>query len=299
MALKALFSVMKKEGYVIKDLDVYLLGLNSVDEDRAVDVNSPSQAGTCLRSRYYSRIGATRDEMSIDPRTRRIFDNGHKTHDRLQGYLLDQGMLIMDEIPVFNEDYQIQGHTDGLLKLTSTEKGVLEIKSINSRGFNSLKSAREDHIRQGLIYVFCIEERRKYLREKYKTKEEFEKSLDDRMMEYEKLYPHIKSGRKYSKEEKIMYLCLRHARMDSILYETKVPVTKAVFLYENKDTQDLKEYTVSSTEPSSKVILAEVLEEMDVLNAHIRDDEVPERPVNNPSDSLCRWCSFTSVCWED
>ena len=105
MALKAVFSAMKREGYVIKDLDLYLLSLNATDEDRAIDVNAPSQAGTCMRARYYARTGAPRDFGSVDARTRRIFDNGTKTHERLQEYLLKQGMLLMDEVPVHNYEY--------------------------------------------------------------------------------------------------------------------------------------------------------------------------------------------------
>ena len=154
MALKAVFSAMKREGYIVKDLDLYLLGLSATDEDRAIDVNAPSQAGVCMRARYYARTGAPRDGASIDARTRRIFDNGTKTHERLQEYLLKQGMLLMDEVPVHNYEYNIQGHTDGVLKLSASERGILEIKSINSNGFSSLKGAKEDHRKQGLVYIF-------------------------------------------------------------------------------------------------------------------------------------------------
>ena len=73
MALKAVFSAMKREGYIVKDLELYLLGLNATDEDRAIDVNAPSQAGVCMRARYYARTGAPKDGASIDARTRRIF----------------------------------------------------------------------------------------------------------------------------------------------------------------------------------------------------------------------------------
>ena len=96
MALKSVFNAMKREGYVIKDLDLYLLSLNGEDNDRAIDVNAPSQIGGCLRSRYYSRTRASRDTNAVDARTRRIFDNGTKTHERLQQYLEEQGMLLME-----------------------------------------------------------------------------------------------------------------------------------------------------------------------------------------------------------
>lgn len=83
MALKSVFNAMKREGYIIKDLDLYLLSLNEEDNDRAIDVNAPSQIGKCLRQRFYARTQAERDSNAIDARTRRIFDNGTKTHERL------------------------------------------------------------------------------------------------------------------------------------------------------------------------------------------------------------------------
>lgn len=297
MALKAVFSAMKREGYIVKDLDLYLLGLNATDEDRAIDVNAPSQAGVCMRARYYARTGAPRDGASVDARTRRIFDNGTKTHERLQEYLLKQGMLLMDEVPVHNYEYNIQGHTDGVLKLSASERGILEIKSINSNGFSALKGAKEEHRKQGLIYIFCLEERRKFLQSTYKTKVAFDKSLTKRMKEYAKLYEHLKDGSKFTRAEKIQFQCELHAKMDEILYETRVPITKAVFLYENKDTQDLKEFTVSMTEATSKNVLAEVLEEYSDLNLYVQEGEVPPRCAKNKSDPACRWCNYKTECW--
>lgn len=297
MALKAVFSAMKREGYIVKDLDLYLLGLNATDEDRAIDVNAPSQAGVCMRARFYARTGAPRDGASVDARTRRIFDNGTKTHERLQEYLLKQGMLLMDEVPVHNYEYNIQGHTDGVLKLSASERGILEIKSINSNGFNSLKGAKEEHRRQGLVYIFCLEERRKFLRSTYDSKVAFDKSLPKRMKEYAKLYQHFQDGSKHTREEKIKFQCELHAKMDSILYDTVVPITKVVFLYENKDTQDLKEFTVSMSEASSKTILAEVLGEYSALNDYVKHNKIPPRCAGSKSDSACRWCSFKTECW--
>ena len=297
MALKAIFSALKREGYIVKDLDLYLLSLNATDVDRAVNVNAPSQAGVCLRARYYARTGATRDSASVDARTRRIFDNGTKTHERLQEYLLKQGMLLMDEVPVQNAEYNIQGHTDGVLKLSNSERGILEIKSINSNGFSSLKGAKEDHRKQGLVYIFCLEERRKQLHDTYSSQEDFDNSYEDRMEQYAKHYQHLKGGKKFSREDKIRFQCHLHAKMDEILFNTKVPITKAVFLYENKDTQDLKEFTVSMNEADSKITLGEVLAEYAFLNDCVEKGEIPNRCANNKSDSACRWCNFRITCW--
>ena len=131
----------------------------------------------------------------------------------------------------------------------------------------------------------------------YKTREAFDKSLSKRMKDYAKLYQHLRDGKKHTREEKIQFQCELHATMDSILYDTRVPITKAVFLYENKDTQDLKEFTVSSLEASSKTILTEVLDEYSDLNDYVDNKELPERCARIKSDPACRWCSFKTNCW--
>lgn len=298
MSLKTMFATLKNEGLVIKPLDLYLLSLNEKeDNDRAINVNAPSSSGGCLRSRYYSRTGAIRDSNSVDPRMRRIFDNGTKTHERLQEYLLKQGILLMDEIPVHNYEYNIQGHTDGALALGDGEIGILEIKSIKEDNFKALKCAKEEHQRQGLIYIFCIEQRRLYLRKKYKNKLQFNASLKKRMVQYAALYQHLKGGKKFTREEKIAFQCSLHAKMDSILFSTEVPVTKAVFLYENKNTQELKEFVISSKEAQSSRILKEELESCAEINDYVDRHKTPPRCATKKSDPACRWCNYKTECW--
>lgn len=297
MALKSVFNAMKREGYIIKDLDLYLLSLNEEDNDRAIDVNAPSQIGKCLRQRYYARTGATRDSNAVDARTRRIFDNGTKTHERLQQYLAEQGMLLMDEIPVVNDFYNIQGHTDGLLAISKVEKAILEIKSINSNGFSQLKTAKEEHIQQGLSYVYCVEERRKFLHNEYDTYEDFEADRDSLMRSYEKYYQHLKGGNKFTRDEKIWFQCDLHYRMDSILMKTNTPITKVIFLYENKDNQELKEFCVSSKEAKSKDITTQILNDCDWLNECVKKGTVPPRCSSTKSCMDCRFCSFAIECW--
>ena len=298
MGLKSVFSAMKKEGYVVGPLDLYLLSLEAKDSDRAINVNAPSAIGSCLRARYYSRIGAPSDGYSVDARTRRIFDNGTGVHERLQAYLKKQGMLLMDEVPVINELYNIQGHTDGILKLSKDELGVLEIKSINSKGFSELKSAKPEHQKQGLVYLFCLENWRQMLHDKYKTEEEFNKSGISRSMKYHSFYTHLKDGSKFTREEKINFQVSLIKQMDEILYHCDKPLTKVVFLYENKDTQDLKEYCISSTDPQSKGVLKEILEECEYLNDVIDNNKgVPPRCASSKNDNSCRWCNYKTECW--
>ena len=198
MALKKLMSTMKQEGYIIKKLDQYLLGLNVIDEDRRYDINSPSSAGACPRSVVYSRLGYERDAYSIDAKTRRVFDNGTSTHERLQKYLLNCGLLAMDEVPVFDDEYEVQGHTDGLLNLSKMELGILEIKTINTDGFKKLVDAKEEHKLQAHLYVLPREQE-KVAQENHKTEKELESYLDSE--EYVELirdhYKHLKGGKHY------------------------------------------------------------------------------------------------------
>lgn len=294
MGLKDMFSAMKKEGYVTAPLDRYLYEQANKPNDRAVDVNAPSQAGKCNRANYYMRKQVETDG-GIDPRAQRIFDNGSYTHERLQTYLLAMFLLICDEVPLINDKYKIQGHTDGFLDLDD-EVAILEIKSINDNQFAQLKDAKEEHKCQGLIYLFCAEERRLYLRKKYPTRKAFMQSQEERAEYFRQHYQHMKGGSKFTREEKIENEVRLNLISDDILYDTEKPVSKVVFLYENKNNQELKEFVVErniTTEP----ILTEVLENYTFLNECCKKNTVPPREGSSKSCQACRWCNYQIECW--
>ena len=315
MGLKSIFDAMKAEdSYVLRKLDTYLVSLNAKDNDRAPNVNSPSQASVCNRANYYARMGYQSDG-SIDARTRRIFDNGTHVHIRLQEYLLEQGVLISDEVPCINEEYNIQGHTDGFLSIgkensnrvlvpkgvlkakvdvtTYSRVAILEIKSINSANFTQLKDAKEAHKEQAMIYCYCAEQRRLYLKSKYATYEAFHASMPEREKHFRKRYDYLQDGRKHSREEKINFqvkLCLD---ADEVLYNTVMPIDTVVYIYENKDTQDIKEFSVKL----DKDILQGVLDKYKTLNECIDEKILPPREGTSKSCSTCRWCNYKIECF--
>lgn len=291
MALKSVFNTMKQEGYLIKPIDQYLLSLNNKDNDRASNVNSPSQAGVCQRANYYARMGYQQDG-SIEPRTRRIFNNGDGVHDRLQTYLEKAGVCLMREVPVLYDDLTIQGHTDGLIRISKEEIGILEIKSINSNGFSNLKGPKEEHKLQAMVYLFCCEERRKFLRSKYPTLEEFKKSKISRIQYYKRHYQHFTDGSKYTRAEKIQMQVKLGLQADELLWGTPRPITKVVFLYESKDNQDLKEYTVTR----DNEILDYIINRYTELNEAIANKQIPEREGTSKSCTTCRWCNYRIQC---
>lgn len=295
MALEFLKENMKKKG-IIARLDNYLLTLQKEDNDRAFNVNAPSQIAVCKRARYYARTGEG-TKTSYSARTQRIFDNGTYFHERTQRYLLDSGILLLDEVPVLSEEYNIQGHTDGILDL-GDEFAILELKSINDNQYSGLRSGEKpEHTLQGLVYVYCIESHRKFLREKYKNKLLFKLSRSKRTKEYEQYYQHLKGGSKHTKEEKIAFQVGLHLRLDDLIYPCEKPITKVVFLYENKNTQDLKEFVVDSTTPENQEKIAEILEGCSFVNDCVETGTVPPREATRKSDSICRFCNYKDECW--
>lgn len=299
--LKNIFDAMKREGYVIKDLDLFLVQQSNRSNDRAINVNAPSQVGGCPRSIFYARTGVKSDPCSTSPREQRIFDNGSFMHIRLQEYLMGQGMLLMDEVPVIHPDLQIQGHTDGILALSSKELGILELKSINDKGFKDVVNAnspKDHHILQGLTYAYCIETRRQWLQKCYDNN--IKKLRRDKLKlfkQYATYYQHLKGGRKFTKEEKIHFQCTLHWKLDELLVQTEMPITKVIYLYENKNDQELKEYCIDTQSSDNILRLNSLIADWKQINENVRTGKVPNRMGLNKSDSTCRWCRYKLECW--
>lgn len=298
MAIKNVFDTMKRGGYIIKNWEEYLIKKQDWKDDRAFNVNAPSLIGSCIRSRYYARMGYP--SARISAKAERIFNNGSYVHERIQKDLKSCGLLLMDEVPVFNQQYQIQGHTDGIIQLPN-EIGVLEIKSINLRNFTELKKAKDEHIMQGLTYLYCIEEHRKVLRNKYPNSFtlNFAFSWDnERKIEYSKMYDHLVDGSHFTRQEKLDLQLSLHRDLDRLLYYQDIPVTKAIFLYECKDNQEVKEFVVDSTSKESQQIIEGILSDCEYLNTCIKENKLPERPEGaKKSCNMCRWCNYQNECF--
>jgi hypothetical protein len=291
LSLKSVFQTMKKRG-LIKEIDQFLLLKSGEGNDRKNITNSPSSAGKCRRANYYQRQGIAKD--AVDPRVQRIFDNGHGMHERIQGYLLEMGILLMDEVPLVNKEWEIQGHTDGFLDMDKRglEVQILELKSTNSRNFGALRDAMEDHKAQAHVYIFTAEKHRLYLKQKYKTITDFKKSEISRRMKYRKYYTHLEDGSKYTRAEKIKHKVEQHIQMDNILYKLVKPISQAVILYECKDTQNMKEFIIDFNDETMNPVLDDFL----ANNIAWKTKTLPERSCRSKSDG--RFCSYVSHCFE-
>ena len=136
---------------IISAIDQYLK--NRPKDKRAIRCFHPSSLHKSPKELYHHYLYGDNNQQ-FEPRVLRIFDNGHAVHDRLQGYISEIGILKKSEVPIRNDEYEIKGHTDGIIKIGEVE-GILEIKSMNVNTFYSLYSPKEDHLIQVNVYMFC------------------------------------------------------------------------------------------------------------------------------------------------
>lgn len=252
--------------------------------DRGHGWNSPSSVGYCSRSVYFGRIGLPPDFPSNEPRLQRIFDNGTYTHIRLQRYLLQSGVLLADEAPLYDKAYQIMGTTDGLLLDKDKSIAVLEIKSINSMGFAGLKDAKPEHKMQASIYMYCLNTMRNLilLGKRKELEQEYLYKLDSFLEDTTSL-----DGKVHFKKDKVNSRFKDFKNTLNFLEQYPKPIKKVVFLYENKDTQELKEFAYTDKAATTKA-----LKKFSAINDAVRDRKVPEAEKT----FMCNGCHYRKVC---
>ena len=114
----------------------------------------PSALGnTCDRYLYLAYNGFIQ-ERPLDAKLQRIFDNGAYLEDRMADYFANLDILISRELRVKLDYPVISGRVDFVLTHDKYKEIALELKSINTRGFNALKQApKPEHEIQLQIYL--------------------------------------------------------------------------------------------------------------------------------------------------
>lgn len=305
MALKDVFKSAQNEKInpfsIAAQLETNLAMESMFDPDRDYQINSPSAMGTCLRSRYYARTGTSPDSIFHKPRSLRAMDNGTYFHSRMENYFEKYGLTHLNEVPVYDDSLLIRGHTDGCYIVNKTLV-LLELKSINDRGFIKLPDSLSDnykdigiekHIAQGLGYVACASKRQYELHEIYNTIEAFRSSQDERAELHALRYQYLKDGKKHTRKEKIAYMVDKCLQFDVLLYSSNIPVDTVVFLYENKNDQQFKEFVVKYSTQD----LVDLKQEMQELNYCVDKKRAPEREGTKKTDYICTYCDYKKTCW--
>ena len=123
-----------------------------------VGVFYPSMLGNeCDRYLYLAFRGKL-PQQEIASTTQRIFDTGSSFEDRMTKYFEQMGILKGREIVVKSDSPPISGRADFLLTHEEHQEIVLELKSINDKGFKNLYSKpKPEHALQLQIYLQLLD----------------------------------------------------------------------------------------------------------------------------------------------
>ena len=146
-----------QDKWLLKSIDTHLA---SPQRPARKGVFYPSALGSlCDRHLYNCYFGLVQ-EQEIDAVTKRVFDCGDYLGYRYQKYFERMGILVATESPVKSEMPPISGRLDFLIRhdqLDSTNSkrpvAVIELKSINQRGFKALLKPKDDHYIQIQLYL--------------------------------------------------------------------------------------------------------------------------------------------------
>lgn len=188
---------------------------------------SASGATLCHRRRLFSYLGVP-EGTRFSSRTIQIFHNGTFMHLRWQLAGISAGWLAQPEAFAHHDELRVKGSLDGIL---DTGQG-LELKSINSNGFNWISTAEQpkaQHLGQVGTYFVMLPE-----------------------------------------------------------------IEAFSVIYENKDTQDYKEFLI--TREKGTVTSARI--ELEVLNEHVDQRSLPEVKDGcwAKQGSEYMQCPFREIC---
>lgn len=124
------------------------------EDERTKHYFHPSQAGACLRAMWY---GSWKAPQPLPDSAKLLkdylrFEIGTYFHVLFQNLLERAGVLESREFLACDHQKKIIGHADGILSLP--QRVLLEIKTINNRGFDELKgSPKTEHKMQVELYM--------------------------------------------------------------------------------------------------------------------------------------------------
>ncbi len=127
---------------------------NHHGDDKTKDYFHPSRIGGCPRAAAFGVFGAPSNRTPVGEellKSHLTFEVGTYFHVLFQNLCSRAGLLLRREVHVQDDVLKIVGHADGILRLPS--KALLEIKTINARGYGLLKQAKPEHEEQATLYM--------------------------------------------------------------------------------------------------------------------------------------------------
>ena len=126
----------------------------------------------CPRSSWYTIKGYNKEERRFSFQTLNVFEEGHSIHRKWQTWMEEAGILEASEVEIFNEEYRLMGHSDGIIK-DKKGRAIVEIKSVGAGTvryedydlWSSTESTDDlwkkihkpfySHLRQINLYMYC------------------------------------------------------------------------------------------------------------------------------------------------
>lgn len=119
----------------------------------------PSVLGVCLRQLFFGAMNApengddTGEELL---RSTLIFETGTYIHVMIQNLCRRAHCLVRSEVAIQNPVLGILGHADGIIRLNG-RRYLLEIKTINDRGFAMTTDVQAGHKKQIHAYMKALD----------------------------------------------------------------------------------------------------------------------------------------------
>ena len=118
----------------------------------------PSSLGNpCDRYLYLSYNGLM-PAMDVKPKLQRVFDTGGSFEERVENYLTKAELLKDREVPAKFNDPPLSGRIDFIIKGVNDQDTILELKTINTGGFEKLQVPKPEHLVQVQLYLNIADE---------------------------------------------------------------------------------------------------------------------------------------------
>ena len=141
----------EQDEWLLKSLNTHL---ESTQHPQRSGVFYPSSLGNPCNRFLYLAYNGLLERRPLDSTTKRIFDNGSYLEDRMGEYFRNIGILRETEYVLKWDSPPISGRCDFILTHEKYDRIILELKSINSRGFTLLKQTpKREHEIQLQIYL--------------------------------------------------------------------------------------------------------------------------------------------------
>lgn len=230
----------------------------------------PSSAGMCSRRIVYQMMGYPQE--TPDGRVLMIFANGNGMHSRIEDMLGETGLLISPEFSFKKDEWRISGRSDAIINnfLEHTPSSTIikldePIYELDHEG-KERRDKSGHRIQTGVKTIYEGPDNDVMILEL--------KSISDKGFGYLGT-----TGKDEHRRQLHLYMYLTGIRVGMLLYE-------------NKNTQEMKEFLV----PYDPEFAQTVIDQIILVNKCIDEGTIPEKEYDNLSFQ-CRYCPYNSICW--